>query len=741
MTGGFSVAYTGIESAVATLGEGIGMNGALTARRRRLTGELLRRADPVTVAELASLMKVSPRTIRYDLDALQPWFKEQELYLSKRPRHGVQVIGSAERIESALRQLATLGEDPYRHPLRPEERVRYILSYLLQHADKARVRVQDLADRLGVSRGTLLNDLKTVEKQLAAYRIRLLRIPGYGLKLDTDEFHWRQAAVSLVFSELDPEHEDYALRHMGFTSLLPKELMASIESTLADFEWGSARSLSDRAYRRLAVHIALALLRLKEKKSISIPSEQLAEVKSKSEFRTAERLFRPLEKRLGINVPESEVGYLALHLLGAKPGPSSIMKRTVREEMDPPLSQIVDRMIRIASESFHLPLYLDKELADGLNIHLQPVLARLKYGLPVENPVLDDIRTKYPQIYAVSQKAAFWLEKVIGCPIPPGEVGYLAMHFGAAVTRVKRKTLSSRRILLVCASGLGTAKLLESTLRSELPGVEWIGTTSVKHVPEKIKDEDVDLVISTVNLKPPREDIPVVRIPPLPGRREILQLKEGLFLSDSLTPDVHLVGELLELIQRYADIRDPDRLASAVRKWMEKRVFFKKQRTGRIVNVPMLDELLKSDNIRLQVECGTWREVVEAGAEPLLSQGMIEARYVDQIRENLIEHGPYMVIAPGIVLLHARPEDGVREVCMSLITLNPSVSFGHPQNDPVDIAITFGTTDDESHVYALSQLMELLSHPPSLQRLRKAVQPEEVMEIVRPFVQKGGEKQ
>ena len=100
-----------------------------------------------------------------------------------------------------------------------------------------------------------------------------------------------------------------------------------------------------------------------------------------------------------------------------------------------------------------------------------------------------------------------------------------------------------------------------------------------------------------------------------------------------------------------------------------------------------------------------------------------------------------MVIAPGIALLHARPgRRGPRGV-HELITLNPGVPFGHPQNDPVDIAITFGTTDNESHVYALSQLMELLSDPPSLQRLRKATQPEEVIEIIRPFVQKGGEKE
>src|SRR5690606_864239 len=139
--------------------------------------------------------------------------------------------------------------NPYRHPLRPEERVRLILAYLLQDAQNTRVRVQDLADRLGVSRGTLLSDLKTVEEKLAAYRIRLLRIPGYGLKLDADEFRWRQAAASLVFSELDPEHPDRSFRLAeapklsapetvpSMASLLPRELMATIEAVLSGFDW------------------------------------------------------------------------------------------------------------------------------------------------------------------------------------------------------------------------------------------------------------------------------------------------------------------------------------------------------------------------------------------------------------------------------------------------------------------------------------------------------------------------
>jgi PTS system ascorbate-specific IIA component len=55
------------------------------------------------------------------------------------------------------------------------------------------------------------------------------------------------------------------------------------------------------------------------------------------------------------------------------------------------------------------------------------------------------------------------------------------------------------------------------------------------------------------------------------------------------------------------------------------------------------------------------------------------------MRRVLQELGPYAVIAPGIALLHARPDDGVLAPCLALITLSRAVEFGSEQNDPVDL--------------------------------------------------------
>ncbi len=104
----------------------------------------------------------------------------------------------------------------------------------------------------------------------------------------------------------------------------------------------------------------------------------------------------------------------------------------------------------------------------------------------------------------------------------------------------------------------------------------------------------------------------------------------------------------------------------------------------------------------------------------LVESGSIEPGYALAMERVIRELGPYAVIAPGIVLLHARPEDGVLEPCLALVTLTSPVCFGHTQNDPVDIVLALGAVDKKSHIQALQQLSLLLGDPAFLDDIRSA---------------------
>ncbi|MGQ9666990.1 MAG: PTS sugar transporter subunit IIA [Anaerolineae bacterium] len=147
----------------------------------------------------------------------------------------------------------------------------------------------------------------------------------------------------------------------------------------------------------------------------------------------------------------------------------------------------------------------------------------------------------------------------------------------------------------------------------------------------------------------------------------------------------------------------------------------------------MLADLLTERTVRVGVEAKDWQEVVDIAGRLLLDDGSIEPSYIDAMREVIQSLGPYVVIAPGVALLHGRPQHGVKRICMSLVVLKTPVKFGHPENDPVTLAFALGGVDERSHLDALAQLATLLSDEKAASQLRSARSVEEVLEVVRAF--------
>lgn len=68
-----------------------------------------------------------------------------------------------------------------------------------------------------------------------------------------------------------------------------------------------------------------------------------------------------------------------------------------------------------------------------------------------------------------------------------------------------------------------------------------------------------------------------------------------------------------------------------------------------------------------------------------------------------------MVVAPGVALAHARPEDGALQLGLAVATLREPVEFGHAENDPVDVVFAFGSPDRDQHVGLLGALAQRLT--------------------------------
>lgn len=144
----------------------------------------------------------------------------------------------------------------------------------------------------------------------------------------------------------------------------------------------------------------------------------------------------------------------------------------------------------------------------------------------------------------------------------------------------------------------------------------------------------------------------------------------------------------------------------------------------------MLSDYLTPEAILLKVNVNNWQEAVLAGGELLLKAGKCRPSYIDAMIQAVQEMGAYMVLAPGLALAHARPEDGANAVGLSLVTLAEGVNFGSEANDPVTLVISFCAPDHHSHIEMLQALAEFLMSEENQQLLKNAHSVDEVLTAV-----------
>jgi PTS system ascorbate-specific IIA component len=129
-----------------------------------------------------------------------------------------------------------------------------------------------------------------------------------------------------------------------------------------------------------------------------------------------------------------------------------------------------------------------------------------------------------------------------------------------------------------------------------------------------------------------------------------------------------------------------------------------------------------------------WVEAVKLSGTLLAVDGVIEERYINAMVKVTEELGPYTVIAPGVAIPHARPEDGAKRIGLSILVVKSGVNFGSP-NDPVYVVIGFAAIDKTSHLGVLKELAELLSMPDLVEKLRNSSSVEEIIDIIKAYTQ------
>lgn len=502
----------------------------LTSRQQALLRFLAAMSGYVSVKDIANQFGYSQRTIRYDLDAVEVWLRDQGGALDKRPNAGVRLEAGA-ALRRRLEDTLAVGE--LEKVFSPEERMEAIYYRLL--LGEGPVKAEDLAEGLGVSTPTVMRDIREMGQWMEDKQLTVASKKGEGYRLAGREQQLRSCLVQALAEGLGSRR---ALTRYSLTSRAVERLPRKGQSVaalaaryLSRVDMDALSHLLDYAretlyhtmpendYIRLLLYLAVLCRRAGA--GAVIPPDD-APAGPGREGQLAALLTGRLGPRLQIKLGEGETANLARWLISCN---VKFPPRT-DDKLAEQLSSIVDEMLEVLHSypSYDMPDFYRDKLKMNLLAHLRLTIKKYQLQIPSPNPLLVQMKVNYPEIFTVVYRMADLFHRRTGIPLDEDEIGFIAIHIAANVEECNR--LRSKRALIVCNTGQGAARVLQSRIRNNIPRLEIRGTLSALDAENMDALSDVDFVISTVAL--PQLEKPVFQVSPIISAAEIDRISRYL---------------------------------------------------------------------------------------------------------------------------------------------------------------------------------------------------------------------
>ncbi|WNB92609.1 BglG family transcription antiterminator [Bacillus sp. NEB1478] len=563
----------------------------LNNRLKEIMKELLMNHEPVTSAYFSRLLGVTSRTVRNDITVLNQELNKIGVKIDAQRGVGYFIEPKPDQeIRELIEELFGINEISQKKlPVLPEERVLYILKSIVMADDF--ITIEQIANELYVSKSTVDNDLKQVEKLLSEFNVSLFKKPNYGIKLVGNEMNIRfclSACLSDFKNEPSQFHDENDSNH--FVEGIDIDLITSItKEHLKELPF----NIADLPLNNLIMHIAIGIQRIKKGKNIELESLDLNHLQNQKEYDTAYRIVASLEEAFCIKFPSGETGYITIHLMGAKRfQDGQLLKDDFIELIGESNHELITDILIEINSVYELDLKGDKEFIYGLGLHLRSAMNRMKYKMNLRNPMLKEIKASYPFSFELAIAASNIIQQKSDVMINEDEIGYIAVHLAAAIERMKnKKKRKVRRVAVVCASGLGTAKLLAASIENKFPGITIVGTYPSYSIKD-IKQDDVDLILSTIPISEERA-IPILEINALLTEEDVSKVNDYIsneYLGEEKEKTFEEISKLFneELFFTAIDKKEPISVIQTMAKSLESKGY---------VDETYLDSVLEREEI------------------------------------------------------------------------------------------------------------------------------------------------
>ena len=688
----------------------------MNKRSREILSQLITKTEysqTISIQDLAEMFKVSSRTIRYDIEQINDYLKENHLQPLNLGKQGV--INTQADITKARESLSEEGF--YSFKLSREERVCFSAVMMICSDDY--ITLSEIADQLFVSRSTIIQDLEHIKSFFRERHLYVLSHSNKGLLLEGREIDKRNLLIDMIQSENSIFKAEPIFQHL--TQCLSKNLkidledISMIEKIINEAEHIYGRFLTDKSFVQLRNYFQLSLYRLRKAHYVEYGDDK------NSKWDMAKGMIDQIQQFIVKEIPDTEIYYVASVLNRMK-----YIKKTTSNKEIVKMQVITRNFIEKISKDIHRNLQGDYIFYENLINHLESTFSTLGDRFAI-NSVVDEILQRYPEVKQATERNVYVFEEYVGRKLSEEEIAYIVVHICAAIERNKNETVRYS-VVLVCNGGIGTSQLLLARLEKffHLDVIDIIPAHDI----ENMNMDDVDAVISTISLE--GKGIEYIQVDPLLTDEDCIRVGEKLSKIHPKVSEKETISEenqdSLKSLETIKDIleEDEEEIAIGKIKSVIESFFQKKEETT-------LSDLLPAQAIQIGVECSDWKGAIEASAKYLLKNGAINENYIKAMIKNVMENGPYIVVAPGFALPHEALNAGASKVGMSLIRLKTPVPFGKKEMDPIEWVCCLSAINKETHLKAMFQLVNLFYNQSFRKQIKECKTGEEIYKIIEQF--------
>ena len=634
----------------------------LTKRQLQITKRILIGGENITARYLSDIYRVSTRAIHYDLESIDYYLKNKDLELIKSRISGIRIEGDEQSRKSVINFIEneTIQLD---FPC-------LIATRLLLNGSST---VMKLAEELQVSRNKIIQALPEVERILITADLSLDKRPSIGIRITGNENKIRMAKFKLnplISADLE----------VYFSKELSQYHQESIINAVTAYQNATGVEFSEMGTKELILTLCYQQLRISQGYNVTYDYNETKEAILAEDF----ELIRSCFKQFGLILSVEETIFILHQIRNTQVVYLPDSKKVNALGSD--AMQLAREFAQLASERLGIDFIGNVSFLNGLKLHLNVALHRMRSGKIIKNPLTESMKYKYRFIFETCKQIIMQLEHSYDLNFSDDEIAYISMHVGACYEMGSQAGYMPKA-LVVCHSGLATSNLLATRLKLMLPELAILGPLDPsKLTPELISE--VDFVISTISFPLSEKDLIVVH--PLLGIDDVLALKKRVINITSKKQLSHLM-------------------------------------TNSEAGIVRFKELLTANQITLQKSVSSWRSAIEVAAKSLIANGIISHSYVKAMIEAVENFGPYMVFIPDIAIVHASPNAGVIKEGLSILTLDKPIVLGDERGASVRCFIVLATVEKESELFM--NLIRLLDNKNNVDKLLNAIKKQEILQI------------